>query len=248
MGQAVARISDWRERRALPKQGIDAGRVDLYSAIHKGLRSFMAETLVAAGRMDPLDDADTRQTLEQVRALLDFCRGHLEHENDFVHRALEARRSGSAAASVRDHAAHREAIDALEGDASVVELASGDERRIALLRLYRDLALFVAENLEHMHVEETENNAVLWATHTDEELKRIHVALLASIAPQIMETGLRWMLPALSPAERAAVLGEMQRKAPAPVFERALGIALPRLGERERAKLLGALAPAPQPA
>ena len=32
------------------------------------------------------------------------------------------------------------------------------------------LALFIADNFQHMHVEETAHNAVLWARYTDAEL------------------------------------------------------------------------------
>ncbi len=246
MGQAVARISNGQNRHARTRHDIAQSRVDLYTAIHKGMRSFMADTLVASGRMDPFDAEDVVQTLGRVRALLSFCRSHLEHENDFVHSAMEARRSGASTATAKDHVAHVEAIDALEGDLCVVELASGEARAVAALRLYRNLALFVAENLEHMHIEETENNAALWATHSDEELHRVHEALLASISPSVMELGLHWMLPSLAPAERATMLSQMQREAPTEVFDRTLGAVLPHLRERDRVKLMLALAPAPR--
>jgi len=60
-----------------------------------------------------------------------------------------------------------------------------DEHRAALAqRLYRHLALFIGENLQHMQVEETENNAALWALYSDDELAAIHDRLLASVPPK----------------------------------------------------------------
>ena len=108
----------------------------------------------------------------------------------------------------------------------------------AALALYRELALLVAENLEHMHFEETENNAQLWAAYGDEELERIHQALLASVKPEIFSLGVRWMVPTMTPAERAGLLAHM----PAEVV---LGTR-PLLGERDWAKLSAALGPVSQ--
>ena len=48
---------------------------------------------------------------------------------------------------------------------------------------------------------------------------------------------LRWMVPFMNPAERAAMLGDMRDHAPAPAFAAALEVVRPHLGEREWAKL-----------
>src|SRR5262245_66305487 len=71
-------------------------RVDLYTAVHKGLRACMAHVLVEAGRMDTADAEDTERALELVRDLLLLCRAHLEHEDTFLHGAMEARQIGRA--------------------------------------------------------------------------------------------------------------------------------------------------------
>jgi hypothetical protein len=56
----------------------------------------------------------------------------------------------------------------------------------AALQLYRHPARFVAENFEHMQVEETVHNEALWAHYTDAELKALHDRLRASIPPAEM--------------------------------------------------------------
>ena len=68
----------------------------------------------------------------------------------------------------------------------------------------------MAENLEHMHHEETEHNAVLWDAYSDAELEAIERALIASVAPDEMAAVARWMLPAMTAPDRAAKLTEMQ--------------------------------------
>lgn len=178
-------------------------RLDLYTPIHKALRHFMTDTLLRVGRLDVNDAADFQATLGQLDALLDQCLSHLDHENHFVHAAIEARRPGASHRIAEEHLDHMESIDALRADADQLRRARPDSRPAVALRLYRHLALFVGDNFAHMHYEETVHNAALWALYTDAELHELHGRLLASLPPQEMETVMRWMLPALNPAERA---------------------------------------------
>jgi len=212
-------------------------RHDLYAFIHKGLRAFMAHTLVRVGRLDPHDADDVAEAAEEVRALLDICDLHLHHENRFVHRAMEARRPGSSAEIADEHQDHEEAIGGLR--TLLQRVPGSDEGAHAL---YHALAAFVAHNLEHMEKEETVHNAVLWACYSDEEILAIENELRASIAPQEMHLALRWMLPHMNPAERAAMLRGMRQAAPAEAFEGVLGLVRPLLGGRDWRKLSAALA------
>ena len=82
-----------------------------------------------------------------------------------------------------------------------------------------------AFDLVHMHGEDTTHNALLWARYTDAELLDLHAALVGSIPPDEMMLTLRWMLPAMAPQERSAMLADMQAHAPAPAFEAALEVA-----------------------
>ena len=209
MNQAVIRLDERRGRAPSLAAG---SLVDMYTLVHKGIRAFMGSTLAAVGRMDANDREETAATLAEVRALAMFLRAHLHHENQFVHPALEARRPGSARRTAADHVEHERALERLEALALAVESADDASRHGAALTLYRELALLTAENLEHMHVEETENNATLWAVYTDEELERVHQSLLGSIKPEVMTLGLRWMAQAMTPAEVIAVEREINAR------------------------------------
>ena len=129
----------------------------MYSGIHKALRAFMADTLLAVGRMDPADEADVGQVSTRVLELVAVCAGHLQHENDFVHAAIEARAPGASAAIAHEHEHedHVKHIARLSDLVVVLRAAVPEARGTAAARLYRELALFMAENFEHMHVEET---------------------------------------------------------------------------------------------
>jgi Hemerythrin HHE cation binding domain len=221
-----------------------AARVDLYTGIHKALRLFMNETLARVGRLDHDDPVDVNATLAQLQSLLDACRSHVVKENKFVHTAIEARCPGASERIGSEHIEHLDAIAALEAEAAALRALPGAG---AALRLYRHLARFVGENLEHMHVEESAHNGTLWAAYSDAELLEIHQRILASIDPTEMALLLRWMVPAMSPAERAALLGDMQTQMPPEAMRCVLELVRPHLDDSAWAKLARALRLPPVP-
>ena len=191
-----------------------AERFNMYLEIHKALRGFMTDTLARVGRLDVHDGDEMGATLAQLDALLTLCGEHVQHENDFLHTAIEARQPAASGRTAADHHEHFESIDALRSEAGMLAAARLEERTVLALRLYRHLALFVAENFQHMHIEETANAATLWAHYSDAELHAIHGRLLAAVAPQTHLLVARWMIPALSPAERAGVVNAMKAQMP----------------------------------
>jgi hypothetical protein len=217
-------------------------RYELYRPIHKALRAFMGDTLAVVGRMDTNDQHDVSAALAQTRSLIAVLTIHLEDENRFVHAAMEARRPGSAAHTSRDHVEHECALAELKSMIEAVESAAGAERERLAFSLYSRLALLAAENLVHMHVEERENMAVLWAAYSDEELGAIEHQIVASVPPAVMGTAARWFMAGLNHAERVGWFQGMRAGAPPAVFEGMLAIARGNLSSRDWTKLASALA------
>jgi hypothetical protein len=215
---------------------MDTARYDIYAFIHKGLRAFMAHTLVRVGRLDAYDATEVAEVTEEVRALIAVCRSHLQHENEVVHAAMNLRAPGSAGQVEAEHVHHAAALDELD---VLIARVAGDAA--AAQALYRMLAGFVAENFEHMAREETEHNAVLWATHTDAEILALEHRIVGSLTPAQAQLSMRWMLPHMTPAERAKLLGGMRAQAPAEAFNGLLSLIRPLLGGRDWRKLALAL-------
>lgn len=190
-------------------------RVDLYAPIHKALRNFMCDTLGRVGRIDLNDADELKQTLAQCDQLLALCEGHVHHENQFMHPAIEARQPAGSKRIAHEHEEHLQSIAELREEVAALRRAAEPARA---LQLYRHLALFVAHNFQHMHIEETAHNAALWAHYSDAELMQLHGRLMASIDPREHLLVGRWMLPALTPAERNAVVGGMKAEAPPEAF------------------------------
>jgi hypothetical protein len=193
---------------------LHSNRFNIYTTIHKGLRSFMCDTLSRLGRLDVQDADEVSRTLGQLGHLLDLCVGHLTHENDFLHVAMEARAGHSSCKTAMDHAEHLERIAALREQVQALDCAPVTDRDTLSLELYRRLALFIAENFEHMHFEETVNCAALWANYSDAELFEIHGRLASSLSSRERLGFIRWTAPACTPAERTDMLRQMRERSP----------------------------------
>ena len=215
-------------------------RYDIYRLIHKAIRECLNESLTAVGRMDTDDDVERAATLAQVREMLAFCKIHLKKEDAFVHPAMEQRAPGSSQHTLGDHAHHLDSFQDLELAVSAVETETG-ARAAAANMLYGKLGLFVSENFSHMRTEEAVNNEVLWRTHSDCELMALENAIVASSTPQEKALTLRWMFPAVSPAERAMLLNGMRANLPPDVFVSIVDGLKHRLSESNRKKLSAAL-------
>jgi hypothetical protein len=226
---------------AAPTAAPAAPRFDMYGPIHKALRSFMCDTLLRAGRLDVNDAAELDATLGQVDALLAFCLDHLERENTFLHAAIEARQPAGAKRTADDHVEHIETIAALREETAALRRAKAQTQPVLAHRLYHHLALFVAENFQHMHIEETANNAALWALYSDAELLEIHARLLAGIPPAKELLVARWMIPALCPMERAAIMGHAKTAMPPEAFLGVLSHLQPHMDAPGWSKLTAAV-------
>ena len=91
-----------------------------------------------------------------------------------------------------------------------------------------------------MQVEESENNAALWATHTDAELMALHGRLLASIPPA--ETAGRALAGGGAEHRRTgADVRGMRDQAPAAVFDAFLDVARQHMDGARWAKLARSL-------
>jgi hypothetical protein len=229
------------EMNQLAAASTGTARENFYAGIHRALRAMMADTLLAVGRADPSDPHDVADSCGRLEGLMDLCASHVHHENTHVHPAIEARTPGASGEATQDHVEHLHHIDRFRAAARQLRKLDDTRRAAFLHALYLELSLFVADNLRHMHVEETQHNAALWSTYTDDELRAIHDALVGSIPPAETMQVMRWMVPQMNAPERLQMLGGMRQGAPAPVFQAVLDVVRPHLDARNWAKLMQGL-------
>jgi hypothetical protein len=201
-------------------------RHDLYGPIHKGLRLALSTLVVEIGSTDFADREAARETLAAVRRQMALSASHLAHEEDHIHRALEARAPGATLSLLADHDHHRRAFEAIEAAMQAIE-AAADARRPALGRdLYLAFSQFVAADFAHMAEEETIILPLLHRLFGDDELIAIEGAIVASLPPEEVIAFMKLAVPAMNGPERVRFLAFVRGGAPAEAFEALLNFAV----------------------
>ncbi|MCB9287906.1 MAG: hemerythrin domain-containing protein [Lewinellaceae bacterium] len=202
-------------------------RVSLIATPHKGIRNFLSRVSLEAGSVDYTNrEAITglKQHFEEICLLLEE---HAASENNFILPALEARIPGSAAHDEADH----ESLGNLQASLlSKLEYLlrsglTGQEARQLGYEFYQGLSRLHASHLEHMLEEETVTQVLMWQHFTDEEMLQIHEQVIRSIAPSVMLTWMKYILPAQTPAERVQLLSGLQANSPTPFFQQVMEVA-----------------------
>lgn len=221
-------------------------RFDLYANVHKALRKGMSDVLFELGRLDLTDAVAVDTTLGHLDELLSGLALHLTIENQFVHRALVARRPCSIVSDLeRDHEDHERTLAVLRDDLDALRAAQKETHQVRAGRarqLYLAMTRFIAENFLHMAIEEERMNAQLWEAFSDQELMEIQRAIIAHESPEQIAQSLRYMLPAIAPVERAHLLFGASIAMPPEAFAGILRIAQSALSEAEYTRLTAMLA------
>jgi hypothetical protein len=220
----------------------DETRYNFYRNIHKALRLGHCRMLPALGALDYQDRARTEAVMVELRSLMAVGRGHLEGENREIHAALEARTAGASSHAADDHADHESSFAEIEQMIAAIEQVPPAEREVLGRRLYRRYALFVAHDLEHMDIEETELLMALHRAFTDVELLAIEGRIVSAVPPQKMAAVMKLMVPALNHGERVDLLAKLQKVMPETAFNGVLANAIrPALEQSDYSAVVGEL-------
>lgn len=200
-----------------------AGRWDLYGPVHKGLRLAHGEVLRRLGAADWSTDQGV--LIGDLRAHLALGAKHLEHEEAHIHGAMARRRPDLMEALEGEHAHHRARFAVVE--AQIASLETGSDADLPMLgrAVYLAMSQLVAEDLAHMHHEETVVWPGLCAAFTDEEMQAMEMAIISALAPDEVIAFMRLMIPAMDRAERTGLLTGMKAGAPPEAFAAVLDLA-----------------------
>lgn len=188
-----------------------ANRYNLFRRVHKALRARLADALVLVGQHDhgPL----TEVIAFRISQLLDACRLHLEHENTFIHPVIGRLSPGACRHVQEEHEQHLASMQELRVLLQKIQIG-----KAVMTQLYDSLAMFVADNLQHMDYEEQVLNAVLWQLMTDEQIAAIEREWVGSMTPEQARDSLEWMLPHINPQERTQLMLKLQQTADAEFY------------------------------
>lgn len=212
-------------------------RHNIYYMIHKALRLRLGHTLQRLGSTDWADPHASQAAQTDLQQTLDLCASHLQHENEFIHPALENHYPGTSRQAGHDHGEHQASIADLRQLAQLLADSSEQQRPGCANNLYQQFALFVGENLCHMHLEETAHNAVLWHAFSDAQIEQIERLLVASIPQSEKMEVMLWMLRAATPAECQQLLQSLRAEVPPEAFPHITTALLSQLAVADKAKL-----------
>ncbi|MDL2406316.1 hypothetical protein PY650_11745 [Rhizobium calliandrae] len=217
------------------------GRYDIYGAIHKGLRKAGCDLLGRLGTADFQNAEETVFLIDDLRNYLMLAASHVNHEDDHIHVALAAK--GVSTVTLDDqHDDHRTAFRELEELIAAWEKAWPLHKPACGRKLYLAFAAYIADDFAHMHEEETVTGPLLWSNFTDNEILGIEMSIISSLPPEKSMAFMRIMIPAINPAERAALLGAMKKDAPPEIFQAVIDFAVrPGLSAIDFARLAVAL-------
>jgi len=182
-------------------------RVDLFTTIHKAIRADLFDLAREAARCDLRSTEDVDALVAHVERTVGYLEEHAHHEDNHILGAVRTVAPELAASLAQDHRALDVVAIEVERAAHALATAGAAERPAAGAQLARLVNHLVAVQLVHMNREETEVNDALWGSLGDPELAEIRGRILGGIPAERMVEWRALMAPALSPVERAAVIG-----------------------------------------
>lgn len=185
-------------------------RVDLFTTIHKGLRSLLFEAALDTARVDLSSTCEVDKLVARIERMLGFLEEHARLEDGEIVTALRLVDPTLASTLAAEHHTHPSVHAATGRAARALALAPEGERGEAGKHLLRVVNQLVSMHLLHMNHEETVVNAVLWGAFGDGEL----LAMRARIAERIPgPRHAEWravLVPAVDPAERLVLGGAVE--------------------------------------
>ncbi|HUS30362.1 MAG TPA: hemerythrin domain-containing protein [Kofleriaceae bacterium] len=182
-------------------------RVDLFSMIHKGVRSLLFEVALEAARVDLTSAAAIDNLASRIDTVLQFLDEHARIEETYVMPALRALDAALAEELGAEHRALEVVQIEVERATAALEQADLAARGEAGAKLIRVVNHLVSVQLVHMNREETEIMATLWAGLKDVDLGALRMRMAESL-PAERRLAWRGVLEAsISPVERRLVLG-----------------------------------------
>ena len=206
-------------------------RDDLFTLMHKALRLELFGVTTTAAALDWTDDGSVRPFVDRWHALVELLHLHSRHEDRHFFTLAERKAPGATSPLSEQHVVQGRALDAVND--AVEAAVKGDEAAT----VHRRIAMFVGAYLPHLDTEERQVMPLLWATCSDAELAEVRAGFMAETPPEMGALSMRLMLPAVTPGERAAIVGMVRATAPPPVVDNLLHTAAQVLSPVDYARL-----------
>lgn len=201
-------------------------RPDLFTQIHKGIRSMLYDAGARLQAADFTDRAASTALLDRLERTLGLLHEHGVHEDMHYFPALQSSEREVVHLMTDEHQEiGRKTASVRAAMASVLPLAGTEAALEPGARLNRTFNHFMAYYQRHMNHEEETALPAMWRAFSDEQLMAMRAAVLTSIEPSRYADWLRWMLPSLNDPELIGMLRGAKAGSPPEVLRNIAGIA-----------------------
>lgn len=201
---------------------------------HKYVSAALNDVERLIARTDFCDAKATSEVAKAFRDLVQMLKFHAEYEDERLHELLKKKGSSVHAHAEDDHAHQDEQLAEIQQLIDQVSTASAHYKKIAIgYRLYLTYRKCVADNLAHLHEEETQILPELQRLYTDEELQQVEAKTYREMTPDQMVQMMKVLFPHMNPSDREAFLFDIRHLQPEK-FVLAWGEIAPLLDQKEQ--------------
>jgi len=215
-------------------------RINLFEDSHKGIRNGLSQLSFLAGNTDYTKPDPVKKLYSLGKDLFLLLNIHAAYEDEMIIAELEKKMPGSTKHDAEEHEAIEAEQQQLEHMLDEIYDGAVNHRDMTELgsRFYFELNLFYSQYLMHMADEETVTMNVLWENFTDEELDMIGKKTIERFTPEVAMKWQSFIIPSLSPAQRAKVLKSVKAIAPKKAYNAYLSVVEKILPAEEFADLV----------
>ncbi len=191
-------------------------RHNLFEFPRKSFRFMWMEVVSVAGTTNPGDDASLEQLESKVDFAVDAYAHHNHDESSWFAPRLAEIDKGLAARWIDDHAGHEHVLRSLKERARAIRAEKDTASRSAKLKdFYRFVCRFLADDLDHMALEQEAIMTAFQNAYTDDQLRQLEGQFIAErIDPAYMQKLTPLFLRACNIDERTFLLSIVQKQVP----------------------------------
>lgn len=201
-------------------------RQDIFTFIHKGLRSLIYEQGKKLMQTDFADEPSLKKSLDELEHSIKWFEAHGKDEDEYIFPALRE----FAPVLIDDFIAQHQEIHKYTAElrslvTSIRQMHSVEDRIQAGIELNRAYNRLAARYLNHMNREESEVLPVTWQYLTDEKIGEMRGNIQRNTAPDVLKEQLTWAIGATNNSELIGLLKGLKASASTVVLENVTKIA-----------------------
>ena len=201
-------------------------KTDLFTFIHKSIRSMIYNAASKLQTADFTDEKEVKNLLTSLRHDLDLLHEHAVNEDNIIFPEIADEEPQMIEVLNEEHKKLEAKLNSILALIEKIEHTNSIEERMllgnSLNSLFND---FIADYLAHMNHEESTVLEASFKYLTDEELIAIRTRIQSNVPPDRYKVWMNWMLKSLNNSELIGLLSGMKAGAPPQVFENVVGVA-----------------------